>query len=140
MSLASILQTAGLRRTKARETVLKLLSTSGRPMTHQEITNHPEANELDRVTLYRILTALQQANLVHRVQGTDGSLRFCFRVQKQAECSGNHPHFLCVNCNQMECLIGQSLPWVSVQEGAEIIGKQLVVYGLCPKCARNKKK
>ena len=135
MSSYEVLHASGLRRTKARETVLKLLSEARSPLSHQEIATRPEADELDRVTLYRTLATLQRAGLVHRVQGTDGSWRFCFHTQEQTACPGNHPHFLCLRCGQMDCLTGQSLPRVSVQKGARVIGKQLVVYGHCIKCA-----
>jgi len=114
---------------------LEIISEARRPLTHQEIATRPEADEFDRVTLYRTLATLERAGLLHRVQGTDGSWRFCFHAQEQVECPGDHPHFLCLSCGEMSCLTGQPLPWVSVPEKARVLGKQLVVHGHCARCA-----
>jgi Fur family ferric uptake transcriptional regulator/Fur family zinc uptake transcriptional regulator len=135
MRTDQLLQGAGLRRTKAREAVLSLLHQAERPLTHHEIADRPEAAGLDRVTLYRALGALQRARLVHRVQGVDGVWRFRAHASERVECPGNHPHFLCLSCRAMSCLDGQALPWVTVPEGTEVRGKQLVVYGRCRACA-----
>jgi Fur family ferric uptake transcriptional regulator len=135
MRAEELLQVAGLRRTKAREAVLSLLCQAERPLAHHEIAGRPEAEGLDRVTLYRTLGSLQRAGLVHRVQGVDGVWRFRAHPGERVECPGNHPHFLCLSCGAMSCLDGQALPWVSVPEGTEVRGKQLVVYGRCRRCA-----
>jgi Fur family ferric uptake transcriptional regulator/Fur family zinc uptake transcriptional regulator len=90
---------------------------------------------LDRVTVYRTLSALQEAGLVHRVQDKDGVWRFCAHGSREQGCPGNHPHFLCMRCGEMRCLTAQSLPWVETSAGEQVVGKQLVVYGLCAGCA-----
>ena len=135
MTASHLLRTAGLSRTRARESVLNLLFKARRPLSHQEIADQPEADRFDRVTLYRTLATLQAASLVHRVQGVDGIWRFRAHMVEPTGCPGNHPHFLCLECNQMSCLAEQPLPWVSVPEGAQVQGKQFVVYGLCRACA-----
>jgi Fur family ferric uptake transcriptional regulator len=135
MRADELLQVAGLRRTKAREVVLSLLRRAEHPLAHHEIAGRPEAKGLDRVTLYRTLSTLQRAGLVHRVQGLDGVWRFRAHASERVECPGNHPHFLCLSCGAMSCLDGQALPWVTVPEGTEVKGKQLVVYGRCCGCA-----
>ncbi len=137
MNVFNTLQTAGLRRTRAREVVLRLLLEVGRPLTHQELAVRPLANQLDRVTLYRTLAALVRAGLVHQVQGTDSSWRYCVHEIEQTECSGNHPHFMCLSCSKMHCKIELPLPWVSVPKGAQVVGKQFVVFGHCPDCAKD---
>ncbi|MDR1622948.1 MAG: transcriptional repressor, partial [Synergistaceae bacterium] len=70
------------------------------------------------------------------VQGTDGIVRFCLREPSGGGCVGNHPHFLCRKCGRMICLPGQSLPYVEVSEGTVVEGKQLLVFGLCSRCAQ----
>ncbi len=132
---SDLLRAAGLRRTKARAAVLGLLRASRRPRSHQGILATPDAEGLDRVTLYRTLAALERGGLVHRVQGTDGAWRFCFHAPERPGCPGDHPHFLCRRCGRMTCLHGQTLPWVAVPEGTVVEGKQLVVHGLCAGCA-----
>lgn len=132
------LESAGLRPTAAREAILEALYRIGRPASHGEVAKALEG-QLDRVTIYRNLYLLEEAGLAHRVQGVDGKWRFCAHDPNIAGCPGNHPHFLCLRCGKMICLLGQTIPYVEVPEGVKVEGKQLVVYGLCPDCCRNAK-
>ena len=50
-----ILTDSGLRATPVREAVLRFLSRAGRPLAHAEIAGARGMDELDRVTLYRML-------------------------------------------------------------------------------------
>lgn len=139
MTERTILEEAGLRATEIRLRVLQILFEAGRPLTHGDVQERL-GGEADRVTLYRTLTSLERAGLVHRVQGTDGAWRFCAHRPDAPGCPGNHPHFLCLGCGLMVCLLGQRLPRVDVPEGCSVSGKQLVVYGLCPTCHAEEEK
>ena len=134
MTAAQLLRDAGLRRTRTREAVLETLNRVDRPLSHQEIAGNSGLRSLDRVTLYRTLTTLQQAGLLHRIQGVDGVWRYRGHNSRTGKCAGNHIHFLCLECNRMSCLPEQALPWVKEPEDAEVFGKQLVVYGRCAAC------
>ena len=133
-----LLKGTGLRCTPARDTVLRFLSQKGHPLAHSEIAKARGLAALDRVTLYRTLTALQEAGLVHRVQDQNGAWRFCAHARLGKGCPGGHAHFLCTQCGRMHCLTSQALPWITVSDGSLVTGKQLVVYGLCPACAARK--
>ncbi len=115
-----------------------MLNEVDRPLSHEEIAGEPEIDCLDRVTLYRTLTTLQQAGLLHRVQGVDGVWRFRGNPSPSGKCGGDHIHFLCLECGQMSCLPEQRLPWVKEPDGAEVFGKQLLVYGRCAICKLRK--
>ena len=129
-----LLRQSGLRCTLQRASVLRVLVRAGRPMSHGQLTEKLGAGEIDRVTLYRTLTALQDAGLVHRVQGKDAVWHFCAHSPDATGCPGNHPHFLCTRCGGMRCLSDQPLPWVAIGKGEKVTGKQLVVYGRCSAC------
>lgn len=133
MNVSEILCKAGLRITRQRETVLRLMLENGFPMSHAEI-NGTLDKPLDKVTLYRTLQALTDAGIVHQVQGLDGAWRFCAHDAEAEGCPGGHPHFLCLGCGKMTCLSNQSIPRVEVPEGVKVDGKQLVVYGYCAEC------
>jgi Fur family ferric uptake transcriptional regulator/Fur family zinc uptake transcriptional regulator len=124
-----------------REQILKVLSSAGRPLSHQDILKLQKGKRgLDRVTVYRTLETLQDVGLLHRIQGTDGVWRFCRHKQESAgKCGGNHIHFLCSRCNQMTCLQEQPLPWIAAPPGATIHSKQLVVHGHCAACVAKEK-
>jgi Fur family ferric uptake transcriptional regulator/Fur family zinc uptake transcriptional regulator len=136
-----LLKTNGLRRTSAREAILQLLTNARRPLSHQDILKRRKGTgSLDRVTVYRTLETLQEAGLLHRIQGMDGSWRFCrHKSESPGKCAGNHIHFLCSRCDQMSCLPEQPLPWIVAPAGAAIHSKQLVVHGHCAACVRKEK-
>jgi Fur family ferric uptake transcriptional regulator/Fur family zinc uptake transcriptional regulator len=135
LEIRTLLKGSRLRCTPAREAVLHLLCRVRRPLAHAQIAAARGMAGLDRVTVYRTLSALQEAGLVHRVQDKDGVWRFCAHRSREEGCPGNHPHFLCMRCGEMRCLTDQSLPWVETSGGEQVMGKQLVVYGLCAVCA-----
>ena len=70
-----ILRNAHLRATEHRIRTLELLLKANRPMSHVELLN--AFGQCDRVTLYRILDAFVEANILHRILGSDGIWRFC---------------------------------------------------------------
>ena len=129
-----LLRAAGLRRTPARVAVLGRIAAVGRPVSHAELQSEPDLGALDTITLYRTLTTLVEAGLVHRVHGIDGVWRYA-RQPGEDGCPGNHPHFLCTACGGMSCLLGQRMPRVSVPAGAQVSGRHFVAYGLCAACA-----
>ncbi len=133
---AELLRRVGLRLTGSRRYVLEALLQSGHPLSHQELLGRRDSLRFDRVTIYRALLALKRKGLVHDVKGTDGIRRFGAHPTDLPHCPGNHAHFLCRRCGRMFCLTESPLPWVEVPAGTTVEGKQMVVYGLCPQCAR----
>jgi len=134
MEIRKLLRGSALRCTPAREAVLRLLYDACRPLAHGQIATAPGMEEVDRVTLYRTLAALEEAGLLHRVQGKDGGRHFCAHPPHGDGCPGNHPHFLCDKCGQIRCLNDQALPRITVAAGERVMGKQLVAYGICSAC------
>jgi Fur family ferric uptake transcriptional regulator len=132
-----LLEAAGVRPTAVRQAVLQRLLRSRRPLSQAELMEALRAGRrrFDRVTIYRTLATLKRVGLLHSVQGTDGIWRYATPAPTAPGCPGNHPHFLCLSCGRMLCLPGQSLPRVEVPEGAAVRGKQLVIYGYCPRCS-----
>jgi Fur family ferric uptake transcriptional regulator/Fur family zinc uptake transcriptional regulator len=130
---AVLLKAAGLRVTFNRMEILKFLIGRGCPLSHAEVSDAMPG--MDRVTLYRTLASLVKRGVAHQVQGPDGAWRFCSHRPSGDGCPGDHPHFLCTSCGAMICLPGQRLPRVEVPDGYAVEGKQLVVYGVCARCA-----
>lgn len=131
-ALETMLREAKMKITPPRLQVLGYLIEAARPLSHAEIQEH--LPDLDRVTLYRTLSAFVEADIAHQVQGLDGMWRFCAHSHEEGGCPGNHPHFLCTACGRMTCLLEQSMPRVEVSAGCAVDGKQLVVYGKCERC------
>ena len=131
------LREKGMKVTALRRQVLELFFEQQEPMSHAEVLKRLTASGLkpDRVSLYRVLSAFSDAQIVHEIQGTDGTVRFCLHNSSLDRCPGNHPHFLCRECGRMLCLHEQPLPRVEVPEGTIIEGKQMLIFGLCPQCS-----
>jgi Fur family ferric uptake transcriptional regulator/Fur family zinc uptake transcriptional regulator len=126
-----MLRTAGLKSTSARERVLEVLDLLSVPIAHAELSK--QLVELDEVTLYRTLSTLAEARLIHRVYGLDGVWRYCIQP-KHPGCPGNHAHFLCSHCGNMRCLLEQPIPRIDVPAGYEVVGRQLLIHGRCLEC------
>lgn len=131
-----MLEEAGLRPTAVRQRVLTSLLAAGHSLSHRELTDLLVG--LDRVTVFRSIKLLKKSGLVHGVQGIDGTLRYVVNPSEKQGCPGGHPHFFCVACGNMSCLADQDLPHVRVPQGAEVGGKQFLIYGRCPSCASAK--
>ena len=130
------LRRAKLRTTKHRVKVLSVLELAQRPLTHLEIQQSIPDQRLDRVTLYRILSSLTEASLVHQIQGFDGIWRFCSHDDDTDLCPGGHPHLLCTKCGTMWCMPEVRLQHVDVPEGFKVSHKQMVIVGVCEKCQK----
>ena len=128
------LKRAKLRTTRHRVRVLSVLELAQRPLTHLEILQSIPEQNLDRVTLYRILASLTEASLVHQIQGFDGTWRFCSHDDETDKCPGGHPHLLCSKCGIMWCMPEVKLQHIDVPEGFHVTHKQMVIVGVCKEC------
>lgn len=133
MKAQEVLDRTEIRRTPVREAVLGILLEERRPMSYREVAARLPGRQ-DRVTLYRTLLLLLEKGLVHRAQDLEGNWRFCAHAPSPG-CPGNHPHFVCRVCGRMTCLAAVALPWLEMEPGTLIEGKQMVVYGVCASCA-----
>ena len=139
-SSAERLKKANLSATKHRVTVLNILMEAGRPLSHLEIQDKLEGTKIDRVTLYRILTLLKEASLIHQVQGNDGVWRFCSHDDESDHCPGGHPHFLCESCGKMICLTNSRMQHIQVPDGFAVTHKQMLILGVCDSCCQKAEK
>ncbi|MDR0648286.1 MAG: transcriptional repressor [Synergistaceae bacterium] len=136
-ALRTRLRSTGLKVTPIRMDVLDYLLTIGQPVSHSDVQS--AFPMLDRVTIYRTLASFVKSGIAHQVQGLDGMWHFCAHDPNASGCPGNHPHFLCLSCGKMICLLDQRMPRVDVTGGNVVEGKQFVAYGFCQECAAKRK-
>ncbi|WP_342449264.1 ABC transporter permease subunit, partial [Acetomicrobium sp. S15 = DSM 107314] len=60
------------------------------------------------------VSLLEEAGVVHRVQGVDGKWRFCAHDPDVHGCPRDHPHILILSCRKMICLLCQNHPHLNV--------------------------
>ena len=129
-----LLDTAKLKRTGPRRKTLEILLEAGRPQTAEEIVLAMGKECPNRVTIYRTLEIMVNAEIVHRAF-IDGRSQYYEPADK---CSENqcHPHFVCMDCGQTRCLPEVSVPMATNPPAGFAIQRQQVrLEGLCPECA-----
>lgn len=97
------LRAAGLRVTASRVAVLRLLATSTRPLTHQDVIDALVDNPWNRSTLYRNLIDLAETTIARRTV-FGGLARF--ELAGRANSCTEHPHFVCTECGTVSHLEG----------------------------------
>ena len=128
-----ILQRAGLRRTKPRETLLSHLIREHGPYSIDEIFQGLKKKDLDVVTVYRSVLAFEKIGLVRRCDFGDGVARYEF----QSDPKHHHHHIICKSCRQMENLESCKLPELEAQAkdlGYSDLTHSLEFFGTCKSC------
>lgn len=96
---AGQLKERGLRATKGRIELLKLLKRAGKPLSVGEILERPTVR-LDQVTLYRALETLADAGFVRKGIGFDRAMHFEYAGKS------HHHHLVCMDCGfSRQCVV-----------------------------------
>lgn len=129
------IRATGARVTRQRVLVLDFLLTQQKSLTHHEIQAHlakQEHEELDSVTLYRVLEWLTENELIHRIAGADQVWRFSAGAGHHAH---EHAHFQCVQCEQVTCFTDLALPRkIKLPEGFQTQEIDFLIKGTCANC------
>lgn len=104
---SKLLEESGLGYTQNRHRVLEVVGNSSSPLSAQQIFDTlSRTDDINRVTVYRILDLLVEKSLVDRISG--GGRSFLYGLAPN-ENHPPHPHFYCKSCGNLECLNPQSL-------------------------------
>lgn len=130
-SAAALIKAAGQRATRARIAVLDTLLRAEHTLTHHEVEQalRKRRQNVDRVTLYRVLDWALDCGLVHMVMGEDRVRHF------GARSSTDHAHFNCTHCGLIYCLDNRT-PTVelTLPKGFKPLHTDISVQGVCPHC------
>ena len=130
--LRAQIRKAGLRATRSRVTVLRLLHNRDSPTSHPEVNDALGEDGWDRATLYRNLTDLTDAGLLRRVDLGDHVWRF--ELVTAHHDGDAHPHFLCTNCGDVSCLPDLPISAVGLPRSVAEGQVQIQLRGLCDDC------
>ena len=129
-----MLKTAGLYCTPGRLAILRVLTRASKPLRQQQIAGRLSRRHFDKTTIYRTLTTLLKAGLVHKAFIQDRT--FYFELAHHCTKTQCHPHFTCTHCGVTHCLLQLSVPMPrSPHKGFVIHHQQVRLEGLCPTCA-----
>jgi Fur family ferric uptake transcriptional regulator len=133
----SQIRATGARVTRQRVLVLDFLLGQEKSLTHHEIQSHLSKKlheELDPVTLYRVLEWLTENELIHRIAGADQVWRFSAGAGHHAH---EHAHFQCTRCEQVTCFTELALPRkIKLPDGFQTQEIDFLIKGICASCSR----
>ena len=136
---SKFLEASGLGHTPNRQRVLEVIGNNSSPLSAQQIFETlNRTDNINRVTVYRILDLLVDKGLVDRING--GGRSFVYGLAPN-ENHPAHPHFFCKSCGNLECLNPQSLN-VDLQHmqrtfAGLIENVEVRVDGVCKNCLKN---
>jgi Fur family ferric uptake transcriptional regulator len=136
--VAARLRRAGQRLTPRRESLLQILRSAGHPLTILEILDRGDGLAMSSV--YRNLTVLEQAGLVHRVITREDFARY----ELAEELTEHHHHLVCSSCGLVRDLrsdatierLMRATGARATEEGFTPITHRLDIVGLCAECSK----
>ncbi len=105
------------------------------PLTHSDLIEMLAELDLDPVTIYRNLVDLAEAGVLRRSDLGDHTWRF--EVPVEGDDGHGHPHFVCIECGDIQCLSGVELSFKRGRRVPRSLKEQKVelhVRGVCDDC------
>ena len=137
----SVLKSKKLRITPVREKVITLFITAERALSHADLEKKL-GKEIDRVTLYRTLSAFLENGLIHKVPDESGLQRFAYcnhdHGTHEGEHSHTHVHFNCIHCERTVCMEDIHIPKVNLPENFNQTEAVFLLKGTCNLCSIEK--
>jgi Fur family ferric uptake transcriptional regulator len=129
------LRTEGFRLTRARQSIIDILSTGTVPLSLADIKKNLEKKDVkaDRTTIYREVLFLKGKNMLCEIPIGRGKKGYKVCQDK------HHHHLICVRCNRVEPVVLRRT--LSIQENEisrrkdfKVLDHLLEFYGLCGNC------
>ncbi len=127
-----LLRSRGLRATPARIAVISILERSTHPVTHLDVSAELEQQGYDKSTIFRALGDLTEAGLLRKMELGDHVWRFERLRGTTGDESASHPHLLCVDCGNVECLDEDQVQLKASQSVGPI--EDVLLKGRCRDC------
>lgn len=134
-----LLKANGLKVTKPRLRVLEVISDKKTAINQPELEK-VFGTEIDRVTLYRILSSFEEKGILHKVFDLHGTATYAICSTK---CSADHHHdqhvhFICSVCNSVFCLDEISVPKINIPNNFSLHSIAINAVGICDSCQAEK--
>jgi Fur family ferric uptake transcriptional regulator len=129
------LRTEGFRLTRARKSIVNLLSLRSIPLSLTDIKKNLEKRNVraDRTTIYREILFLKKRGVICEIPVGGG--RKGYKVCQDE----HHHHLICVRCNKVEEMIFKKTlapqeTEISQRKDFKVLDHLLEFYGLCEDC------
>ncbi|MFA5664367.1 ferric iron uptake transcriptional regulator [Castellaniella sp.] len=97
-----------------------------------------EEVDIGLATVYRVLTQFEQAGILMRSQFDGGKAVF------ELNDGDHHDHLICTNCGRVvefyDTEIEKRQHRIARENGFTLESHNMMLYGICPKCSKDKKR
>ncbi|MGD1946140.1 MAG: Fur family transcriptional regulator [Croceivirga sp.] len=126
-----IFEENNLRKTKFRKALLSCLVNSRHALSHVDF-KEKMGKGIDKSTLYRNLSAFEDAGIIHKINDHSGVAKYAFGKVNEDE--GRHAHFVCEKCETVFCVENMVNVPVDVPPGFKTKSIQTIITGICGDC------
>lgn len=118
MNIEELIKDRNIKLTTARVKLLEILKEADRPLCYEEVKNDIS---MDKATFYRNISKFEEEGILNAFESNDKKRYFELKLKP-------HAHFVCVECNSVECIknVDIALP------GYEI--NNVIINGKCKDC------
>jgi Fur family ferric uptake transcriptional regulator len=113
-----IIKDKKIKLTTARETLLSVLEEADRPLCYENIKH---SLSMDKATFYRNISKFEEMGIVNAFESNDKK-RY-FEIMRKP-----HAHFVCVVCNEIECIKSLDIELPSYEIS------NIIINGKCRSC------
>lgn len=133
----ALLRENGLKVTSPRMRVLSEITQKEAAISQPDLEKIV-GKEIDRVTLYRILSSFEEKGIVHKIFDLNGTATYamCSSGCTESHHHDQHVHFICSVCNSVYCLDEVSLPKINLPANFALHSLALNAVGLCASCQK----
>jgi Fur family transcriptional regulator, ferric uptake regulator len=132
---AGLLRKNQLKATAPRLGVLQIIADRDSAIS-QPVLEKLMGQEVDRVTLYRILKTFEDKGILHKVIDLNGTANYaiCSVHCSEHQHHDEHFHFNCTKCHKIYCLNDLHIPAVQMPDGFKAQSINLSITGVCSQC------
>ena len=118
MKIEELIKDKNIKLTTARVTLLEVFKKADRPLCYEDIKS---GISMDKATFYRNISKFEEEGIVNAFESNDKK-RY-FEIKRKP-----HAHFVCVECNRIECIndVDVVLPNYQINN--------VIINGKCPSC------
>lgn len=122
MNIENILHDKQLKLTIARKELFDIFSSYKKPVCYEDIKDEIS---MDKATFYRNMSTFEEKGIVNSFESNDKKRYYELH-------DTFHSHFVCTQCNRIECLY--MMPYASLVD-YEI--DNIIIHGHCPQCKKS---
>ena len=131
ISIDRFFKEANLKKTKLRRALLNCLVNAQHAQSYADLKK-TLGKEVDKSTLYRNLSAFEEAGIIHRINDQSGISKYAFGKIDGHE--GDHAHFVCEKCETVFCIERNPSLKIDVPKGFKTKSVQTIITGICSDC------